>query len=132
VIDRRPESLLSTHEIEAAARDSTRALAVVAEAEAAERRALANGYRLCVACRVRLVAAELCPHHTTISEQERVAGWAEGNRIWCEFVHGKWPARQQVAARGVSCSKIRATTPDVISPPAPTPPFAVGQDSVSH
>jgi hypothetical protein len=94
VIDRR----LSTQEIEADARESTRALRFVAETEAADRLALANGFRLCAACRVRLVAAELCAHHTIREEPERVAGWAAGNRIWCEFVHGKWPARQGVTS----------------------------------
>ena len=87
---------LSTQEIEASARKSSEALAHVAQAEAAERQALANGFRLCAACGVRLVAAEICSHHTTVRERERVDGWAAGNRIWCEFVHGKWRARQGV------------------------------------
>jgi hypothetical protein len=87
---------LSTQEIEASARASAEALARVAQTETAERQALANGFRLCAACGVRLVAAEICSHHTMVREDHRLDGWAMGNRIWCEFVHGKWRARQGV------------------------------------
>jgi hypothetical protein len=55
---------LSTHEIEANARATALAFELVAQAETTGRQALANGYRLCAACRARLVAAELCAHHT--------------------------------------------------------------------
>jgi hypothetical protein len=81
---------LSTQEIEADARATNLAFESVTQAETAARQALANGFRLCAACRVRLAATELCPHHTAT---ERVDSWAVGNRIWCEFVHGKWRAR---------------------------------------
>jgi hypothetical protein len=83
---------LSTQEIEANARATNLAFEWVAQAEIVDRQALANGFRLCAACRMRLAATELCPHHTMT--RERVDGWAAGNRIWCEFVHGKWRARQ--------------------------------------
>jgi hypothetical protein len=86
---------LSRQEIDASALGSTQALAFVAQAEAAGRQALATGSRLCAACRSQLVASELCPQHTMGREPERGGGWAAGNRVWCEFVHGKWPARQQ-------------------------------------
>jgi hypothetical protein len=87
---------LSTQEIEASTRATERAFDSVAQAEAAGRQALANGFRLCAACRARLVAEELCAHHTMVREHERVDGWAAGNRIWCEFVHGKWRTRRRV------------------------------------
>jgi len=35
-------------------------------------------------------------HHTMVREREPVDGWAAGNRIWCEFVHGKWRTRQGI------------------------------------
>ena len=82
---------LSAHEIEANARATKLAFELVAQAETAAQQALAKGLRLCAACRVRLVAAELCAHHTA---RDRVDNWAAGNRIWCEFVHGQWRARQ--------------------------------------
>jgi len=78
-------------EIEDNARASNLAFKLAAQAETAARQALANGYRLCAACSMRVVAAELCAHHTA---KERVDGWAAANRIWCEFVHGKWRARR--------------------------------------
>jgi len=81
-------------EVEANAGASKLAFEWVAQAETVARQALANGFRLCAACSMRLVAAELCPHHT--AARERADGWAAGNRIWCEFVHGKWRARQAV------------------------------------
>jgi hypothetical protein len=84
---------LSTQEIEANAGASKLAFEWVAQAETMARQALANGYRLCAACSVRLVGMELCAHHTA---REHVDSWAAGNRIWCEFVHGKWRARQGV------------------------------------
>jgi len=87
---------LSTHEIEANARATALTFESVAQAENAGRQALANGFRLCAACSARLVAAELCAHHTMVRERERVDGWAAGNRIWCEFVHGKWRTRQGI------------------------------------
>jgi hypothetical protein len=31
-----------------------------------------------------------------VREREPVDGWAAGNRIWCEFVHGKWRTRQGI------------------------------------
>jgi hypothetical protein len=85
---------LSLQEIEANTRATDRALEWVAQAETMGRQAIADGFRLCAACSVRLVAAELCAHHTA---RERVDDWAAGNRIWCEFVHGKWRTRQGIA-----------------------------------
>ena len=85
---------LSTQEIEANRRATDLAFERVAQAETASRQAVANGLRLCAACSVRLVAAELCAHHTA---RERVDDWAAGNRIWCEFVHGSWRTRQGIA-----------------------------------
>jgi hypothetical protein len=89
---------LSTQEIEANARATNLAFGWVAQAETVARQALANGFRLCAACRMRLTATELCPHHTMA--REPVDSWAAGNRIWCEFVHGKWRARQPTAPTG--------------------------------
>jgi hypothetical protein len=85
---------LSMHEIEDSTRATELALELVAQAETAGRQALANGFHLCAACRARVVAAELCAHHTMIREHERRDGWAAGNRVWCEFVHGKWRTSQ--------------------------------------
>jgi len=73
---------LSTQEIEANAGASKLAFEWAAQAETMARQALANGYRLCAACSVRLVGMELCAHHTA---REHVDSWAAGNRIWCVF-----------------------------------------------
>jgi hypothetical protein len=85
---------LSTQEIEANTRATEVALALVAQAETSGRRAVASGFHLCAVCRAQLVAADICAHHTALREHERADGWAAGNRIWCEFVHGSWRTRQ--------------------------------------
>jgi len=89
---------LSTHEIEANARASNLAVALLSQAESAARQALATGFRLCAVCRMRVAGTELCPHHT--AARERVDSWASANRVWCEFVHGKWRARQPAKPTG--------------------------------
>lgn len=86
-------SRLSTQEIEANAAAANLAFEWVAQAETVARQAIADGLHLCAVCSLRLVGTELCAHHTA---KERVDTWAAGNRIWCEFVHGKWRARHGI------------------------------------
>lgn len=58
-------------------------IAAQANIDADRRRWLASGRGLCPQCGSAFLGEGVCPHHSA----SYCEGWAESNRVWCDFVH---------------------------------------------